>query len=340
MYISADNLDDLIHKTFAKIIKIKRPILTSRGEILEITGAVLKIKKPRYRLSHSETRGLLFSCLGELFWYLSGSDNLKFITYYIPLYKDESADGITVEGAYGPRLFNKEGDIDQVENIIKLLSKKNSSKQAVIQLFDARDLKSEIKSLPCTCTLQFMIRDGALHMFTHMRSNDAYTGLPHDIFAFTMIQEIIANILNVKLGTYSHLVNSLHIYTKDLQKAKNYLEEGWQDVQAMPAMPKVNVLDSLSWIKNIEEQIRLGRSVSIDGEPFDDYWKDIARLLVIFSHFKKGRREDFRKIVNLRNKLTTQCYEKYIRKRGRHLTESPNQPSLPFDTNANSNTKI
>ena len=37
-------------------------------------------------------------------------------------------------------------------------------------------------------------------LVVHMRSNDVFMGFPHDVFAFTMIQEILANDLGVKLG--------------------------------------------------------------------------------------------------------------------------------------------
>ena len=43
-----------------------------------------------------------------------------------------------------------------------------------------------------------MIRSGQMDMITYMRSNDVFLGLPHDIFAFTMIQEIMARTLSVE----------------------------------------------------------------------------------------------------------------------------------------------
>jgi len=42
--------------------------------------------------------------------------------------------------------------------------------------------------------MQFMVRRRRLHLLTNMRSNDAFIGLPHDIFAFTMLQEIMAGL--------------------------------------------------------------------------------------------------------------------------------------------------
>src|SRR4051812_41418328 len=101
---------------------------------------------------------------------------------------------------------------NQFENVVALLRRKENSRQAVIQLFDGSDLAAAYKDIPCTCTLQFMIRDKRLNLTASMRSNDAFKGLPHDVFSFTMIQEIMTRTLGVELGDYTHFASSLHVY--------------------------------------------------------------------------------------------------------------------------------
>ncbi len=175
---------------------------------------------------------------------LAKTNSLEFISYYLSRYQDESEDGRTVYGAYGPRLFKLRG-INQINNIRRLL-KKRDSRRAVIQLFDAKDIAKRHKDVPCTCTMQFMVRRRRLHLLTNMRSNDAFIGLPHDIFAFTMLQEIMARSLGLELGTYFHLVGSLHLYKRNRDSARRYLNEGWQSSNvAMPPMPVGNPWSSI-----------------------------------------------------------------------------------------------
>ena len=57
-------------------------------------------------------------------------------------------------------------------------------------------------------------------MVVHMRSNDAYIGLAHDVFAFTFMQEIVARDVGLDLGTYTHSVGSLHLYDQDERRAR------------------------------------------------------------------------------------------------------------------------
>jgi thymidylate synthase len=158
MFISRETLDDVLLDIYpALLARTKDAVVATRGETAEIIGAVIEIQKPQARLSRSETRGKLFSSLGELLWYLSKDNQLEFIAPYVPRYRDETEDGITIYGGYGPRLFCQRGQ-DQVANVINLLKERPTSRRAVIQLFDGEDIAISHKEIPCTTALQFFVR--------------------------------------------------------------------------------------------------------------------------------------------------------------------------------------
>src|SRR5207245_2696775 len=155
-----------------------------------------------------------------------------------------------------PSLFNGRG-LNQLEKVTDVLRRKRDSRQAVIQLFDGYDIVEEHGDVPCTCTLQFMLRQDKLHMFTNMRSNDAFVGLPHDFFCFTMLQEIVARTLSTELGTYKHAVGSLHLYDVNIEAAQQFLDEGWQSTEApMPPMPKGDPWPAIDLLLKAESSIR------------------------------------------------------------------------------------
>ena len=196
MHIKVETLDDALLELYPQLLMSKLKVTASRGENAEILGVAIEIANSRARLSRSETRGQLFSSLGELLWYLSGNNKLDFIEPYIRRYRNESEDGgDTVYGGYGPRLFDQRGN-DQIHNIVELLRERPTSRRAMVQIFDSEDIAGNHVEIPCTATLQFFIRDSCVHLIVTMRSNDAYLGLPHDIFCFTMLQEIIARSLD------------------------------------------------------------------------------------------------------------------------------------------------
>lgn len=310
MHITAETLDDLLVKTYKRLLAKKQFIAPSRGSCLEITGVLLTLTNPRARLSRTEMRGRIFSALGELLWYLSKSNQLQFIAHYIPRYKDETEDGKTIHGGYGPRLFKNNG-VNQIKNVIERLSKNAHSRRAVIQIFTPNDLVGDHKEVPCTCTMQFMIRHSRLLMHTFMRSNDAYLGLPHDIFAFTMLQEIIARSLNVQPGTYKHYVGSLHLYEQNIEDTKKYLDEGFQRTIEMPAMPRGDPWKNINKLLRFESAIRRGRT-SVPTMPDEEYWADIARLLQIYAYGKLRRTAE---ASSVKKRMSTNFYHMYINDR-------------------------
>lgn len=289
MEIVGDSLDGVLIGLYEKLLAEGSENLGSRGNNVEILGVTLRVLQPRARLSRSEDRGKPFSALGELLWYLSGSNKLEFIEPYIKQYKYDAVDGI-LEGAYGPRLLYKSGCIDQLRSIIWLLSNRPGSRRAVIQLFDAEDIAVEKKEIPCTTALQFHLRQNTLHMSVTMRSNDAYLGLPHDVFCFTMLQEMLSRRLNAKLGTYIHHVGSMHIYEKHIEPVKQYILEGHQRPDEMPEMPNGNPFDVVPMVLKAETRIRNGESFRAEDVIDDPYWADIVRLLQV--HWARRRRED------------------------------------------------
>ena len=325
MYLAADSLDDLLFKVYKQILGRGTSIRPSKGPAREISGVLLKLSTPRVRLSRSESRSLLFSCLGELLWILAGSNRLDFIQHYIPGYGEFSDDKKTIYGAYGPRLFGVSPN-DQVPRVIQVLKEKRDSRQAVLQLFDRTDTLEPHLDIPCTCTLQFLVRAGRLHMLTSMRSNDAWKGLPHDVFTFTMLQELVARSLGIELGEYKHAVGSLHLYDEDHAKAFRFLNEGWQLHRPMPPMPQGDPWAAVSKLVDFEKKIRMGRgTIPNPRDTMEPYWADLATLLMIY---KAGLVQNNQpEIKRLKRRIHDDVYSTYIKKRYK-LTSEKDQLSL------------
>jgi len=257
-------------------------------------------------------KGKVFSALGEWLWYLSGTNDYSFINYYIPgKYEKETEDGKVVRSGYGERLMGFRG-INQLDSVIELLKRKNTTRRAVIQLFDASDIEKDYVSIPCTCTLQFVVRGGRLHLYVNMRSNDAYFGLPHDIFAFTMLQELIARSIGVEIGEYKHGAGSLHLYEDQVVSAQTYLGESWQATVAMPEMPSGDPWASVDKVRNVERQLREEGEADIAGCGLSEYWKDLCRLLAAY---RSAREANIEKLRVLREELNSPTYKVFLEAR-------------------------
>lgn len=194
---------------------------TSRdGEVCgEVLNAVTVITDPTQNIIKSPIRHLpMRYAVGELLWYLSGSNRLDAISKYSSAWQSLSDNGYTVNSAYGYRIKSQFG-FDQWEYVKGLLKKDHNTRQAVIHIKDAND--EPTKDTPCTVSLQFLLRDNKLNLTVYMRSNDIWLGFPYDVFSFTCMQILMCNELNmecdpfIELGEYTHIAGSLHLYKRD-----------------------------------------------------------------------------------------------------------------------------
>lgn len=311
-YFLGPNLDDVMRYVIEDILANGIQINPSKGRCTELTGVLLEITNPRARFSRTETKGKPFSSLGELSWYLAKTNDMEFISYYLSKYHELAEDGV-IYGGYGPRLFEWKG-INQISQVISKLRENPDTRKAVIQLFDARDIVEEHKDVPCTCTMQFLVRDKKLQMITYMRSNDVIKGLPHDVFCFTMLQEIIAVTLSLDLGSYKHSVGSIHLYDDDKENAIRFLNEGWQPTDiAMPPMPFEDPWDAIQLFLEAEFDIRAkGRFSDKLLESLNPYWADLVRMLQVFRYWREKNKDG---ILEMRRKMSSNVYNSYIDKR-------------------------
>lgn len=337
-HASEDSLDDLLRAVFKQLLTGRGnfEVDSKKGRSTEVFGALLELRNPRARLSRSFSKAKAFSPLGELFWYLAGSDSVEFIKHYIPSYPKLIKDNVTANGAYGPRIFGKDAQ-EKVDGsspwdrIIRTLRERKGSRNAIIQIYSNSDAKPKNGDKPCTCAIQFVIRNGHLLMHTHMRSNDAFKGLPHDIFTFTMLQEIAARELGLGLGRYTHSVASLHLYhdriaTEDLPSenstsgAEAYYREGFHDFSPMPEMPTGNPWPSIEHVKIAEREIRTGNIEYAAPAQLHPYWRDfieLFRIHKIFEEMKKredslqSERPELRRVVNIMKEISP-TYRLYI----------------------------
>lgn len=321
-YFHEKTLDDLMRRLLEALLAEGSTITASRGTATELLGVFLELENPRARLSRSEGRGKVFSCLGELCWYLAGSNDIDFISHYIKRYQNEVENGV-VYGAYGPRLFGPKWP-DQIANVIALLKKRPTSRRAVVQLFDANDLVEEHREIPCTCTIQFLLRDSRLAAITSMRSNDAFLGLPHDVFCFTMLQELVARSLEVEPGTYMHMAGSMHLYDENRSAAEAFLKEGWHTTgKPMPPMPAGDPWSAVGQLLTLEAETRLSKTSDPGAiQRLDPYWADLARLLKIHAASAVANPSVISTVLQ---QMSSQVFDIYISTRLNSLQEHTTQ---------------
>lgn len=224
MSITAGNATDLYLQVLRHVL-LRGSMRSPRGrDTLELIGSHLILTNPYRNIIVIPERKLSYHFMvAEWLWMMEGSNRLDLIQPFNNRIGDFSDDGQTLTGAYGPKLA------EQLPYVIRTLREDPSSRQAVLTLW--RERPGISKDIPCTIMFQFFLRqsgDGAkvLDMIAYMRSNDAWWGLPYDLFTFTMIQQHVASELDAICGNYHHMVGSLHLYDEFIAKADKIVKQG------------------------------------------------------------------------------------------------------------------
>lgn len=156
-------------------------------------------------------------------WYLSGNRSAIDIAKKAPIWLNHMDDNGNVNSNYGWQWQRG----NQLEYIVDELNKNPFSRRASISIYDAKDRGNFERDTPCTYAINFYITEDSgikeLNMSVMMRSNDIWFGFCNDQYNFAKLQQLISNKLNLKIGTYHHFVNNMHVYEDKMFKHSNQL---------------------------------------------------------------------------------------------------------------------
>lgn len=212
----------------------------------------------------------------EAAWVLGGDNRVETIRPFSKEIERFSDDGLTFEGAYGPPF------VDQLSYVVRRLAGDLATRQAVCNIWRPRVMDS--RDTPCTLSLQWLVRQGELHCVATMRSSDAWTGVPYDVFNFSMMSAYVSLSLHhyaahhgdaeslpakgpLPLGYLYLTAGSQHLYEKDVVAADACLKELGKslEVDALDlekfALPRdlVNHLWSGAW-SDVQPKERFGNA--------------------------------------------------------------------------------
>src|SRR5579859_539239 len=197
---------------------------TPRGLLTkELLHVTFELRNPRARLwFHPERKfSLPFAC-AEATLLFDPTNYVSTIAFFNQRMRRFSDDGVHLYGDYGKRIAS------YLPDLVRKLRNDPLTRQAIVPILHIDDIRAETKDFPCTSTLHFLIRENKLHLFVSMRSNDLYWGTGYDVFVFTILQEILANELDIEMGSYYHTAHSLHVYEQHFEWLKTMT--GVQDI--------------------------------------------------------------------------------------------------------------
>jgi len=162
-----------------------------------------------------------FFHLMEALWMLGGRNDLAFVEQFVKRMREFSDDGKTLHGAYGFR-WRRHFDVDQLRTIAVQLQNNPDDRRCVLTMWDpAVDLGRSGRDVPCNTQAYFSIQDSRLNMTVLNRSNDLVWGAyGANAVHFSLLQEYLASLIGVSVGTYYQVSNNLHAYLSTLEQVR------------------------------------------------------------------------------------------------------------------------
>lgn len=236
----------------------------------------------------------------EALWILAGRDDVQWLAHFLKRMGDYSDNGHTFHGAYGARLHWPH---DQIRAVLHELKRDPNSRRAVAALWiPERDSGYTGKDMPCNCGLYFSLREAQLHLTVMNRSNDMVWGAyGANMVQFSTIQQVVAEMLGMDIGTYRQISNSFHVYTQqDAWKAVQYLhEEFLYDPYTQPPLignrccivnDPLSFAQELSYFMEWTEGGMAGAALPL-SKCANSYFNQVAEPM--FNAFQHYRRRDF-----------------------------------------------
>ncbi|CAB4152999.1 ThyA Thymidylate synthase [uncultured Caudovirales phage] len=171
----------------------------------------------------------------ELDWYQSASLNVNDIPGGAPkIWQQISSESGEINSNYGFLLFSDENHM-QLDNVVKHLIADQGTRRATA-VYTRPTIHQDwnrdgMTDFICTNAVQYLIRDGLLHVVVQMRSNDIVFGYRNDwawqkYVQEILIQDLAENDIFVKPGSIVWNAASLHMYERHFWMLENYIETG------------------------------------------------------------------------------------------------------------------
>ena len=251
-------LDFLIHQG--------KPSAPRGKPIREQLNVTLHVERARYNVLVNPGRNLGYRAMvAEWLWIAGGYGDVESISRYNARMREFSDDSLHLYGAYGPRIMKNWSTVrDQ-------LNDDRDTRQAILPIWDL-DIDRTSKDVPCTLSLQFLYRLGALHLTVNMRSSDIWLGLPFDFYVFSQLLNEMACETDTAVGSLTMNLGSSHLYDVNYEAAIEASKSRSYTVKT----PQFHDLGFLGELYDRFEDVS-GETVSVGGQTI---WDLYAKILV------------------------------------------------------------
>ena len=132
-------------------------------------------------------------------------------------FKNDSGSYFSVQGGI------QEVETDQLRNLIEGIKRDPHGRRHILSAWNPGEL-DQMALPPCHVLAQFYVsKDNRLSCQMYQRSADLLLGVPFNIASYSLLTHLIAQVCNLNVGEFVHVLGDAHIYLNHVDQVKEQL---------------------------------------------------------------------------------------------------------------------
>ena len=156
-----------------------------------------------------------------------------------------------------------ENKTDQIAWLINEISINPNSRRLILSAWNPNQI-NEMALPPCHTLAQFRVMNGKLSCQLYQRSADMFLGVPFNIASYSLLTHMLAQICDLKLGSFVWVGGDCHIYKNHKKQVIQQLKREPQNLpnltmpnfknlnELLKTVPKDYVLENYSPLESIK----------------------------------------------------------------------------------------
>jgi thymidylate synthase len=183
------------------------------------------------------------SIIHELLWFLRGDTNVRYLNEQgVTIWDEwanENGDLGRVYGAQWCDWRTADGrSINQIQRVIEQIKTTPDSRRLIVSAWNVGEIE-QMALPPCHTLFQFFVQDGELSCQLYQRSADLFLGVPFNIASYALLTLMVAQVTDLKPGTFVHTFGDLHLYANHLEQARLQLTREPRPLPTLKINPAV-----------------------------------------------------------------------------------------------------
>ena len=167
------------------------------------------------------------SIIHELLWFLSGSQNTRYLTENgVSIWNEWADENGELGPIYGVQWRSwgaADGrTIDQISEVVRQLRETPDSRRIIVSAWNVGEI-DDMALPPCHCFFQFYVAEGKLSCQLYQRSCDIFLGVPFNIASYSLLTHMLAQQADLGVGDFIWTGGDCHLYANHLKQADEQL---------------------------------------------------------------------------------------------------------------------